>query len=476
MSILPDIDTWRAEGLRLRRQPLAWIALGALLLALLTAALSAGFEARAWRQAAAADEARRTVLIDAAVEQFRATSPGPAAAQATYQLGRSELGATRWQVSDGLGLGVDRLRVLPAQLKATLDSRHVDARPPGPLRNPLLVESGLPGVPAMVALLLPLVALALCAGLLQEEREQGRLGLLRVQARRGVTPVIVAALGWRLLALWGVATLATLPALLLDPGAPAVVSAASSTPAGTGISAAGEATTTTVIAHWALALAAFCGVWVLLGGLLSALPLSGPAAMLAALGLWLMLTFVVPAGLTWGAQREAPMPSRLAAIVQIRDAQQDSETHEDALARDWYARHPEVPAQLPAVWPASFVPRVLSQDRVLRPLMRRFDDARLRQAAWVERWSWLSPGLALTLTGERLAGTDAASHVRYLREVDAFEDRWRDALIPRVMDRRGISAEALAALPAFPGILAFPRSAPGSTSPAASPPASPAGP
>ena len=453
MSVLPDFDTWRAEGLRLRRQPLAWIALGALLLALLTAALSAGFEARAWRQAAAADEARRTALIDAAVEQFRATSPGPAAAQATYQLGRGELGATRWQVGDGLGLGVDRLRVLPAQLKATLDSRHVDARPPGPLRNPLLVESGLPGVPAMVALLLPLVALALCAGMLQEEREQGRLGLLRVQARRGVTPVIVAALGWRLLALWGVAILATLPALLLDPDGSAAV-----------------------VGRWALALAVFCAVWVLLGGLLSALPLSGPAAMLAALGLWLMLTFVVPAGLTWGAQREAPMPSRLAAIVQIRDAQQDSEAHEDALARDWYARHPEIPAQLPAVWPASFVPRVLAQDRVLRPLMRRFDDARLRQAARVERWSWLSPGLALTLTGERLAGTDAASHVRYLREVDAFEDRWRETLIPRVMDRRGISAEALAALPAFPGIPARNAGAPGSTSPAASPPASPAGP
>ncbi|RZI56121.1 MAG: DUF3526 domain-containing protein [Rubrivivax sp.] len=448
IPFIPDLDTWRAEGLRLRRQVQAWIALGALLLALLTAAVSAGVDARDWRRAAAADDARRTAVIDAASAQFRAALPGPAAAQATYQLGRGELGATRMPVGDGLGLGVDRLRVLPVQLKATLDSRHVDARPPGPLRNPLLVESGLPGVPAMVALLLPLVALALCAGLLQEEREQGRLGLLRVQARRGVPRVIVAALGWRFLALWMVAMLATLPALLLDPGASA---------------AAGG--------HWALALAAFCGAWVLLGGSLSALPLSGPAAMLAALGLWLMLTFVVPAGLLWGAQRETPMPSRLAAIVQIRDAQQDSETHEDALARDWYARHPTVPAQLPAVWPASFVPRVLAQDRVLRPLMRGFDDARLKQARFVERWSWWSPGLALTLTGERLAGTDAASHVRYLREVDAFEDRWRDALVPHVMDRSGISAEGLAALPSF---RTPPRSSAGSTSPAASPPASPA--
>ncbi|ANH67633.1 DUF3526 domain-containing protein [Mitsuaria sp. 7] len=451
MSVIPDIDTWRAEGLRLRRQPLAWIALGALLLALLTAALSAGFEARAWRQAAAEDGARRTALITAAVEQFRSLPPGPGAAQATYQLGRGELGATRMPVGDGLALGVDRLRVLPAQLKATLDSRHVDARPAGPLRNPLLTDSGLPGLPSMVALLLPLVALALCAGLLQEEREQGRLGLLRVQARRGMTPVIVAALGWRFIALWGVTLLATLPALLLDPGSQQASAATAATATATSTAPAEAAMPASAAGHWALALAVFCGVWVLLGGLLSALPLSGPAAMLAALGLWVMLSFVVPAGLIWGAQRESPMPSRLAAIVQIRQAQQDSETHEDALARDWYLRHPTVSAQLPAAWPASFVPRVLAQDRVLRPLMRRFDDARLRQAAWVERWSWLSPGLALTLTSERLAGTDAASHVRYLRKVDAFEDRWRDALIPQVMDRRGISAEDLAALPRFAG-------------------------
>lgn len=438
-----DIDTWRAEGLRLRRQPFAWLALAALLLGLLVTAVSAGLDARDWRRAAAADESRRATLLDAAIARFRALPPGPAAAQATYQLGRGDLGATRMPVGDGLGLGVDRLRVLPAQLKATLDSRHVDARPPGPLRNPLLVDGGLPGVPAMVALLLPLVTLALCAGMRQEEHEQGRLGLLRVQARHGLGPVFIAALGWRWLAVWLIATLATLPALLIDTAGGALW-------------------------PWVLALAAFCGVWVVLGGLLSLLPMSGPAAMLSALGLWLAMTFVVPAGLLWGAQREAPMPSRLAAVVQIRAAQQDSEVKEDALARDWYARHPDVPAQLPAAWPASFVPRVLAQDQVLRPLMREFDEARLRQAAFMERWSWLSPGLALTLTGQRLAGTDAASHVRYLREVDAFEDRWREALVPRVIDRRGLSAEALkppTSLPRF--------SSPGSTPPAASPPASP---
>ncbi len=447
MNRLPDLLTWRAEGLRLRRQPLAWTALSALALALLFTAMAAGLEAREWRHAAAADPVRHAAQLKDAIHRAQAgPPPGVAAAQAAYQLGRGDLGATRMTVGDALGLGVHRLRVLPAQLKATLDSRHVEARPLGPLRNPLLVDSGLPGVPAMTALLLPLVALALCAGLVQEERESGRLGLLRVQASRGFAAPVLAALGWRFVALWAVAAFATAPALLLDPGA----TAATALP-------------------WISMLGAFCGVWVLLGGLLSVLPISGPSAMLAALGAWLVLTFAVPAGLTSIAQRDAPMPSRLAAIIAMRDAQQDSEVREQALARAWYDRHPEVPAQLPAVWPASFVPRVLEQDRTLRPLMRRFDEARRRQASLIERWSWLSPGLALTLAAERLAGTDTASHLYYLREVDAFEDRWRVFLIPPVMDRRGLTAEALSALPHFLPT----RAAPGSTSPASPPPPAP---
>lgn len=420
----PRWHHWQAEGLRLRRQPLAWMAFAALLLVLLASAISAGRDARAWRAAAAQDTA--VFAAKRAQAALRLLLPGPANATATYQLGRGELGSTRMPVHAGLALGVQRLDVLPARLKASLDSRHVDARDPGPLKNPLLTGSGLPGLPSMVALLVPLVALLLCAGLLQEEREQGRLGLLRMQSTHGMAPVLIAALGWRLLGLWAVAAAATLPALALDPGANLLVGL-----------------------QWLGALAAFCTLWVLLGGLLSFLPGSGATAMLAALGLWLALTFALPAGLLLAAQQQAPTPSRLQSIVSIRAAQHDSEDHEQALAQAWYQAHPEIAAQLPAVWPASFVTRVLDQDLALQPLAEEFAQSRLEQAQLLHRWSWLSPGLALVLFGERLAGTDVGSHVRYLQQVEAFEQRWRDFLVPRVMDRAGLGAAKLQSLPRF---------------------------
>ena len=132
--------------------------------------------------------------------------------------------------------------------------------------------------------------------------------------------------------------------------------------------------------------------------------------MLVALGIWLALTFAVPAALVQMARDREPMPSRLAAVVAIRNAQQEGEDHEAEWALAWYAAHPEVPAKLPAAWPASFVPRVLMQDRELQPLAQDFRERRSAQAAIVGRWAWSSPGLALVLFGQRMAGTDAARH------------------------------------------------------------------
>lgn len=424
----PLLIHWKAEGMRLRRHPLSWLALGTLLLVLLATSISAGLDARSWREASAQDSTAFEETLRSTIEKLNSNSTSsPANAIATYQLGRGELGSTRMPVDAGLGLGIHRLEVLPVRLKASLDSRQLEARDPGPIKNPLLIDTGLPGVPAMAALLIPLVALLLCSGLLQEEREHGRLELARVQAVNGMSPVLIAALGWRSMAIWTVSALATAPALVLDPD---------STPL--------------VQLQWIGAVGLFCLVWVAVGGLISCLPVSGATSILLALGIWLTLTFAVPAGITLAANNKAPTPSRLKSIVAIRDAQHDSEDNEQALAKAWYEQHPNVDSHLPAVWPASFVPRVLDQDLALTPVRLEFTESRANQADFVSKWSWISPGLALVLFGEKLAGTDAASYSRYVSAVDSFEQQWRQYLIPHVMNRKGLPPEQLRQLPQFP--------------------------
>jgi ABC-2 type transport system permease protein len=69
----------------------------------------------------------------------------------------------------------------------------------------MLSETGPPGLPAMVARLIPLVTLVLHVGLVPEEREQRSAGFLRVQSSHGLAPVPVLALGWHMLVMWAVA-------------------------------------------------------------------------------------------------------------------------------------------------------------------------------------------------------------------------------------------------------------------------------
>ena len=66
LNVLPSLDIWRAEGLRLRRLPLARVTLGVLLTVLIAVSTAAGLEARAWRQAATEDEIRLAAARQAA--------------------------------------------------------------------------------------------------------------------------------------------------------------------------------------------------------------------------------------------------------------------------------------------------------------------------------------------------------------------------------------------------------------------------
>lgn len=69
----------------------------------------------------------------------------------------------------------------------------------------MLSEKGPPGLPAMVAHLIPLVTPVLHAGLVPEEIEQRSPGFLRVQSSHGLAASLVLALGWRMLVMWAVA-------------------------------------------------------------------------------------------------------------------------------------------------------------------------------------------------------------------------------------------------------------------------------
>ncbi|MDH6590387.1 ABC-2 type transport system permease protein [Variovorax sp. TBS-050B] len=418
----------RAEWLRLvrQRQNLGVLAVFALLLA--ASAAWSGLAAREHRAAAAAQQARWEQLrLDA---RAGAGEPRDAmqAMMAAFQFARSEAPPARLPALGGLALGTGTFDLMGPEVRVTVENRHTDARRSERLGNPLLEDFGLPDFATVLALLLPLALIGLCHGLVQEEREQGRWRLVAAQCARPAR-VVAVALALRGAAVWAVAAAASLLAFALDPGAGAAA-----------------------LLCWLAAMAAFCAIWLAAAGLFCLLPFSSGSAALGLLACWLLSTFAVPAALAAWADREAPMPSRLAAVAAVREAQQAAEVDMDRHLAAWYAAHPEA---LPAdgrtrhAWPVSFLPRYLAQDRKIRPLMLRFDEARARRFAWLERRNWLSPSLALAMLADRLAGIDAPRYLRHVERVNAYEDAWRDFFVPRIMRYRGLAPEDFDRLPRF---------------------------
>jgi ABC-2 type transport system permease protein len=199
--------------------------------------------------------------------------------------------------------------------------------------------------------------------------------------------------------------------------------------------------------HWLVFVSVFAGVWVTISGLFLLLPVSSCATAVGLLGVWLVTTFAVPAGLSWAANGMQPMPSRLAAIVDIRRVQAQTSKQQAELLSAWFQAHPEVAPLKEPPREIAGLPANLELDSKVRPLMYRFDEVRKAHFEFMERWSALSPALAAVLTADRLAGIDAPRYAEYIHAVNQFEDRWRAFFVPGIMGRQDRSASDYEQLP-----------------------------
>ena len=421
----------RSEALRFARNRVNLYVLAAFGLLLVVSALWAGFAARDYRAQVHAQTQHWVQVTDAArdaaARAANATPDGAKDALAAFTLGRSDHAIARLPALGGLVLSVRQFERLSPELRVSVESRHADARKNDVLANPLLDGLGVPDFATIMALLLPLALIGLCYGLVQEDREQGIWRLVCTQCA-SLGSLLGAALLIRAGTVFVVAVLASTLAFLIDPGA-----------------------TLASVAAWVGCLFLYSLVWTAIAALCALPAWSSGAAAIGMLGIWLAVSFVTPAALAWAADKKDPMPSRLDAIVAMRVAQQDAEVAMDDLVTAWYRDHPQDrnPAYTKHTWPVTFVPRFLAQDKVVRPLMRAFDDSRARQAETMEGGSFLSPGLALVMGADRLAGIDAPRYLRYVDAVNRHEDAWRAFLVPRIMGYRGLGVDDVARLPRF---------------------------
>lgn len=259
---------------------------------------------------------------------------------------------------------------------------------------------------SLYQLLLPLLLIIIGHGIVSRERESGTLAVLLAQGQLGM-----AIAAGKALALAGVAGLFLLPVAAL-----ALYSVV-----------AGEALLSAVVLFAGYAL--YLAVWAALVLAISLLVRQRSVALGVLVFAWLLIALIIPrlAISAGSAAVDAPgkIESDLVMLAQQRalgDAHNASDPAFDALQKQVLEQYEAQSVEaLPINWRG--VVASYSEEKI-SAVMNDYAEARMRQEAAQSRivtlFGLASPTLAVGAASRTLAGTDLATHHRFLRESEAL--------------------------------------------------------
>lgn len=417
-NMIPSI--LRHEWTVMRREPVAFWAVGLLLAASIYALVSGlawqrerGAETLATQneattmlaaQRTAAEKSEAGGLVGGA-RTFAALPPGPLAA---FSVGLADLFPERAEISIW-------------KRPDTLFGRYQ-------LESPLSLLAGRFDLGFVILYLLPLFVLALSYDLLAAERESGRLALVLMQ------PVSLP----RLLAAKLLARLALLTAFLV-----LVV--------GLGALAAGlPAAAWPRLAGWLAVAWLYGGFWLAACALVASFARRSEtsAAILAAV--WLAIVLVIPGLLNVSVQTASPVPSRLDFVTTMRAASSEASRESAELLAQYYHEHPELSTN---GLQAGFLPAYYASEREvehrLAPLLADFEERLARQQELVGRWRFVSPAVLAQESLFELAGAGVERQRSSSAQARAFLAGWHAELAPRIFLGQGLQPADYDRLPRF---------------------------
>jgi len=272
----------------------------------------------------------------------------------------------------------------------------------------------------LMTVVAPLILVALCAGLLDEEGRTGRLALLIAQgAQRG--RIVLARVTARTM----LVALPLVAALLAQAFASGLEGARISAFMGfLGVAILG-------LLIWA----GFCVA-------LNCLVGQRVASAIALFAVWLVLAATGPSVITAAAQAFAPAPPRLAFLADARRAEIAAVKDAESLAQAYLNDHPELEQgdfDVPG-WARSRYLVSQSVDQSLAPFLSRFDASLERQIAIAASLQALTPTLAQSIAMTDIAGTSARTALDRQAEARTQVTALRKALGEAIMGGRGVSA------------------------------------
>jgi ABC-2 type transport system permease protein len=286
----------------------------------------------------------------------------------------------------------------------------------------------------VIAVLYPLLVIALAYNVLSAEREAGTLRLVRAQP----VPPARCCSGRR----------SPAPACSRRP--PCCWWASAPLPPGVPLSERGAVAGLALVA---LLVVAYGLLWFALALLVNAGRRGSAANALWLLGAWLVAVVLAPSLLAAGVAAWAPAPSQVELVQARREASRDASARAAQALAAFMQDHPELaPTDRPVDASDAQLRNLAVQDdiaRAVRPLERRHAAQLARQQAAVDRWRLASPALAVHGALAALAGTDAARFRTFERAADGYVTTLRDHFAAKVLAGAKLTASDVGAIPDF---------------------------
>jgi ABC-2 type transport system permease protein len=433
----------RCEARQLVRDRAAWLALLALVGAILFA-LGAGatrVESRkAIIAAARAEETQRIAgLKNGLVQRLRAEADGKAIPDPPYYrdprnavfMGGGPAARVAALAEAPLALiAVGQSDLLPPVVKVVTDSRETFLFG-DEIENPSALMIGATDLAFVIVFVYPLVVIAFACNLLAHEREQGVLAMTLASARRPG-----AVLAGKFAARAGAPLLAALVA----------------TTVGIAFFAGSQALQTTEFLALLLLIALFGVFWAAVAAAVDSLGRSSAFNAIAAIGVFTLLTMVGPAALNSLAAFIYPAPSRIDMVLAARAASIDAEQSRDASLARYVEEHgspaPKSRASLEATR-TRLATREAAFERV-EAVVAAHDAQLALQRSFSDGLSFLSPPLLASALLADIAGTGEARYSRFNETIRIFHGDWRQFFGQRSAAGVDLTPADYDALPRFP--------------------------
>lgn len=272
----------------------------------------------------------------------------------------------------------------------------------------------------IIVWLLPLIVILLGYDVLSRDMEVGSARILATQ-NTSLRSIVIRRLGVRFISLFLVISLAVFISFLI-----AVEKAALTNVAG--------------LLVWLVAVGLYIGFWFSLTAFINAHIKVAATAGQALLGLWVVFTFILPILVGLGVQALNPPIDRLQTILDLRALSNELNQRREDVTSAYYA---ERGSTGPVVKPGDmdeysyyFINTLYTQylafDERYRPVGNQMELQRIKQIQGLRTSSFASPGLAIKLLSDDLAGAAPERRHWFLQSVDSYQDEWRAAFDKKI--------------------------------------------